>query len=67
MGGLPCAKQIIDQRNALVQIMDCMTASIHLYSDTTQPTQDMADEFQAACNGVASIAAKIERYVSTGS
>ena len=66
MGGLPCAKQIIDQRNALVQAMDCMGASIQLYADQTQPTQDMANDFQQACETVAVAAAKIERYVTTG-
>lgn len=66
MGGLQCAKQIIDQREALQQAMGCMTNSILLNHETTQPTQAMADEFQAACNAVALLAAKIERYVRAG-
>ena len=67
MGGLPCAKQIIDNRNGLVQAMDCMTASILLNHQTTAPTQEMADEFQEKCNEVAKLSAKIQRYVSVGS
>lgn len=66
MGGLPCAKQIIDQREALQQAMGCMSNSILLYHDTTQPTQEQADAFQAACNEVAALASKIERYVRSG-
>lgn len=66
MGGLPCAKHIIDQSYALVQQMSCMNASILLYSDTTQPTDAMEDEFRDATNAVAAIAAKIERYVRQG-
>lgn len=66
MGGLPCAKQIIDQMYALIQSMGCMNASILLYHEASQPTQEMADEFQAACNNVAKVAAKIQRHVTTG-
>lgn len=66
MGGLQCAKQIIDQAKALEQAMGCMSNSILLNHETTQPTQAMADEFQAACNAVALLAAKIERYVRAG-
>lgn len=65
MGGLPCAKQIIDQRNALVQVLDCMCASIQLYSDNKQPTEDMEAKFKAVCDSVASVAVKIEAYVSS--
>lgn len=66
MGGLPCAKTIIDQRNALVQQMDCMIASIQLYSGQTTPTEEMEDAFRLACEKVAVIASKIESYVSKG-
>lgn len=62
MGGLQCAKQILDQTQALQQAMGCMGNSILLWPDT-QPTQEMADEFQEACNGVAVVAAKIQRHV----
>lgn len=67
MGGLQCAKQIIDQAKALEQAVGCMSNSILLNHETTQPTQAMADEFQAACNEVAALATKIERHVRTGS
>lgn len=65
MGGLPCAKNIIDQRNALVQVLDCMCASIQLYSDNKQPTEEMEDRFKAACENAANVATKIEAYVSS--
>lgn len=67
MGGLPCAKEIIDNRNALVQAMDCMVASILLNADSTQPTLKQRDEFVAATAEVAKLAAQIEAYVSSGS
>jgi len=67
MGGLPCAKEIIDQRAALVQKMDCMATSILLNAQTTQPTEAMEDEFRTAANALALIASKIQRYVTTGS
>lgn len=63
MGGLQCAKTIIDQRNALVQQLDCMVASIHLNSTVKQPTERHEDEFIAACNALAKVAAAIESYV----
>jgi uncharacterized protein (UPF0276 family) len=66
MGGLPCAKVIIDNRNALVQQMDCMVASIHLNSSRVQPTYEMQDKFLAATAKVAKIAAEIEKYVREG-
>lgn len=64
MGGLPCAKQILDQIRALEQAMGCMANTIVLYHDTTQPTQDQADAFQDACNEVALVAGKIQKYVA---
>lgn len=67
MGGLPCAKTIIDQRNAVVQVMDCMSASILLNAPNgTTPTEEMEDEFVKAANALAMVAVKIEHYVRTG-
>lgn len=66
MGGLPCAKQILDQREALQQALGCMANSILLSHDTTAPTQEMADEFQERCNELAKLAAKIQRHVAQG-
>jgi len=67
MGGLPCAKQIIDNGNALTQTMQCMNASILLNAPITQPTYGMRDRFIAATNEVAKIAAEIEKYVGAAS
>ncbi len=64
MGGLPCAKTIIDNMNALIQQMQCMTASIHLNSTRIQPTYKMQYEFLEATDQVARVAARIEKYVS---
>lgn len=66
MGGLSCAKTIIDNGNALTQAMQCMNASIHLNSSRVQPTYEQRDRFLAATNQVAKIAAEIEEYVREG-
>lgn len=63
MGGLQCAKEVIDQRNALVQQLDCMVASIHLNSTVKQPTYDYLEQFEKAAGALAKVAADIERYV----
>lgn len=68
MGGLPCAKTIIDQRNAVVQAMDCMSASILLAAPNgSYPSDQMEDEFVAAAQNLAEVAAKIEKHVREGS
>lgn len=67
MSGLPCAKAVIDNRNSIVQQMDCMVASIQLNSTRIQPTYEMQDKFMTATEQVARIAAEIEKYVRTGS
>lgn len=63
MGGLQCAKTIIDNKNALIQQMECMTASIQLNSTRIQPTYEMQDKFIAVTEQVAKVAAEIEKYV----
>jgi len=63
MGGLPCAKTIIDQRNALVHVLDCMVASIVLNAPHTQPTERHEAAFIEACKPVADLATAIEAYV----
>jgi hypothetical protein len=65
MGGLACAKTIIDQRNALVQTLDCMIATIYLNQDIS-PTVEQMNEFVDAANGLATVAGKIEFYVREG-
>jgi len=66
MGGLPCAKSIIDNGNALTQAMQCMNASILLNAPHTQPTEAMEDEFLMATAQVSKVAKRIEKYVRTG-
>lgn len=63
MAAAACAKALIDSRNALVQQLDCMVASILLAGTFFQrePTMEDVDEFQAAANELAKVAAKIER------
>lgn len=65
MGGLQCAKEIIDQRNALVQQLDCMVASIHLNSTIKQPNERHEEAFIAASSALAKVAADIEAFVRT--
>lgn len=67
MGGLPCAKTIIDQRNAVVQAMDCMATSILLAAPSgAYPSEEMEDKFVAAAQKLAQIAAEIEKHVREG-
>jgi DNA anti-recombination protein RmuC len=66
MGGLPCAKQVIDNVNALYQQLQCMVASIQLNASRIQPTYEMRDELLSLTDKVAKCAAKIEKYVREG-
>jgi hypothetical protein len=67
MAGLACAKEIIDQRNALVQQMDCMNASILLAAtEGREPSMQEAEEFRDASNALAAVASRIERKVRKG-
>lgn len=63
MGGLPCAKQVLDQRAALNRALDCMSNSILLNADATQPTEDQLDAFVAKANDLATLASKIQAHV----
>lgn len=67
-GGLPCSKTIIDQRNALVQQLDCMCASILLAAPSgVYPSKEQEEEFITAANALAEVASKIEESVRTSS
>ena len=65
MGGLPCWKGIIDQRNALVQVMDCMAESIRIAGATGEqlPDYDDLDNFVKAANSLATISQGIQKKV----
>lgn len=65
MGGVPCAKEVIDNRNALVQQLACMVATILLHQDNS-PTYAERDEFIAAGEALAKVAAKIEARIGGG-
>ena len=71
MGGLRCAKEIIDQRAALEHQLGCMTASIHLAGESDgsgiRPTYEQRDAFFAAAKELTSVAADIQKHVSGGS
>ena len=64
MGGLPCAKQVLDNGRAVVRALDCMGNSILLNAHETQPTEEQLDAFVAAGDALAGVAAKIQAYVS---
>lgn len=66
MGGLPCAKAVIDNGYALQQKLNCMSASIMLNASHTQPTEKQMDEFITRSNHLAEYAAEIQKYVSQG-
>lgn len=62
MGGLPCAKEVIDNRNHLNAATGCMVATILLHPDNP-PTYDERDEWIAAAEKLAQVAAKIEKRI----
>ena len=64
MGGLPCAKAVIDNGYALTQKLACMSASIMLNAGNTQPSYEQMDEFIRRANYLAEYAAEIQSYVS---
>lgn len=67
MGGVPCAKTIIDQRAGVIRVMDCMATTILLSAPNgSYPTEQMEDEFVAAATKLAEIATRIEQAVRTG-
>lgn len=70
LGGLSCAKEIIDNRNGLVQQLACMVASIHLAGENdgsgVRPTEAQRDAFLKASNELAKIAADIQSHVGGG-
>lgn len=70
MGGLRCAKEIIDNFNALSQQCGCMVASIYLADSVggsgLQPTEEQRDAFLKASKELADVAAGIQAYVGEG-
>jgi hypothetical protein len=66
MGGLPCAKEIIDNGNALQMKLNCTYASILLNAPRIQPTYEQRDKFFKAADNLARVAAEIEVYVGAG-
>lgn len=68
MGGLPCAKQIIDNGNAVTQQMGCLNATILLAAPTgVQPTYEEAEEFKQVADKLAAVCAAIEKRVRVDS
>jgi hypothetical protein len=64
MGGLSCAKTIIDQRNGLVRAMDCMSTSILLAAPCgSYPSEEMEEKFVKLAGELALLSADIERHV----
>lgn len=61
MGGVACWKEIIDQRNALVQVLDCMAETIRISGkDDSYPTEAEEDDFIAKANDLAAVASAIQ-------
>ena len=60
MGGLPCAKVIIDNGNALTQKMQCLNATILLSAGGGfSPTYEEQESFMATAEAHAKCCAKI--------
>jgi hypothetical protein len=72
MGGPACWKEIIDRFNALQQQVSCMAESIRIAGSALpeasgiMPTYEQRDAFFKACEGVAAVAADIQKHVSSG-
>jgi hypothetical protein len=68
MGGLRCAKEIIDNFAAVENQFNCMRASIHLAGEFDgsglRPTYEQRDEFIAAADSLVKVMAGIQQYVS---
>jgi hypothetical protein len=64
VGGIRCAKEIIDQFNHLTAAGQCMVASLHLGStEQREPTYDQLYEFQKLAEPLARCMARIEASV----
>jgi hypothetical protein len=67
MGGVPCWKDIIDQRNALVQQLDCMAETIRIAGVAgNYPTDDEVAEFVTNANALSKTAQKIQERLGGG-
>lgn len=68
MGGPPVWKEIIDNFNALAQVVGCMAESIRIAGSKegsgVMPTNEQRDKFIAASNALANVASEIEKHVS---
>ena len=65
MGGLRCAKEIIDNGFRLNAAMGCMNTTILLHPDN-EPSYEERDEFLAASEALAKVCAKIEKRIASG-
>lgn len=67
MGGIRCAKEIIDNGNAVTQQLGCMNASILLAAiNGVEPTYEEAKAFRAAADALCLVASGIEKRVREG-
>jgi hypothetical protein len=70
MGGISCWKHIIDQFNALTQVVNCMAESIRIAGSPggsgVLPDYGDQEEFQKAAEVLAKVAAGIQNKVGGG-
>jgi hypothetical protein len=67
MGGLQCAKTVIDQGAGLVRAMNCMSTSILLAAPGgSYPTEEMEEKFVRLADELALLSAEIEHHVREG-
>jgi len=68
VGGIRCAKEIIDAGAAVTHQLACMTASIHLAGESDgsgiRPTYEQQDEFLAAAKALTAVSSSIQQHVS---
>lgn len=64
MGGIPCAKAIIDNMHGLIRVMWCMATTIFLAATKgVEPTYEEQEAFLAASEALAKVASGIEARV----
>jgi hypothetical protein len=63
VGGLRCAKELIDQQAALERQLACTKNTILLNSTTVQPTYEELEQFQGLAESLAKCAAAIEARI----
>lgn len=66
MGGLPCAKEIIDRAAEVAGFIECLNASVSMYAGTTEPTQQEVDRFSSQAEKLLEVGRAILKRLESG-